>query len=522
MPDISRQRLANAVFPDSVGEIRVRETHLSFVVLTGKRAYKIKKSLKLDFIDTSSLERRRELCGEELRLNRRFAPELYLRVVPITIEQDTLHFDGEGDPVEYAVEMRQFDSSEELPALLESRAIDEEDIGALADRIAEFHRSAAVLDSGMSAGTQAYIGHVRDNLAGLAALIGAVRGEDELARLQQWTEGHLSQEAERLQAREDAGFVRECHGDLHSGNIVRWRGALIPFDCIEFDASLRFIDVLNDVAFLVMDLMVRNRRDLAFTLLSRYLERTGDYSGVPMLPAHIVYRALVRSKVELIAFQQSDAPACAGRARSYFHMALSIAYPAARPTLIIMHGASGSGKSWLSAQLVSRLRAVRIRSDLERKRIAGIDPFDRSHTSNAQIYSLEFNERTYAHLLECARACLLGGLNTIVDAAFLKVGERREFAALARAQGASFLIVSCHADEETLAARIASRRTARNDPSDADEQVMRRQLETMQPLAEDERSHSIEINTQAGDAITHVLERMRETEAQCGNSSPPA
>lgn len=514
VPNLSRERLATAVFPDSVGEIRVRETHLSFVVLTGKLAYKIKKSLKLDFIDTSSLERRRELCDEELRLNLRFAPELYLRVVPITIDADTLRFDGTGKAIEYAVEMRQFDSGEELPALLEDRAIDDADIAALADRIADFHRDAAVLERSNSAGTRAYLGHVRNNLTGLAARIGAIHGQAELARLEDWTERHASQEAASLSARESAGFVRECHGDLHSGNIVRWRGALVPFDCIEFDASLRFIDVLNDIAFLTMDLIVRNRRDLAFALLSRYLERTGDYAGMPILPSYLVYRALVRTKVELIAFEQSGETACAERARSYFRTALSVAYPETRPALIIMHGASGSGKSWLSAQLVSQLQAVRIRSDLERKRIAQIDPFDRSQAPNAQIYSLEFNERTYAHLLECARACLRGGLHTIVDAAFLKASERREFAALARAQRAPFVIISCHADEGTLAARIASRRNAQNDPSDADERVMRRQLETMQPFAEEERPHLIEIDTGTDDALARVLERVRKIEAE--------
>jgi predicted kinase len=182
--------------------------------------------------------------------------------------------------------------------------------------------------------------------------------------------------------------------------------------------------------------------------------------------------------------------------------------------LIIMYGASGSGKSWLSAQLVPKIAALRIRSDLERKRLAGIDPFDRAGRSDPHIYTLEFNDRTYTHLAGCARECLQGGVNTIVDAAFLKVRERRELAALARSLDVPFLIVSCSADPETLAARIASRREARNDPSDADERIMRRQLATMERLADDERAHAIEIDTRANDALARVLAEVRRLQAR--------
>lgn len=514
MPTITRERLASATLPHETQDIRVCETHLSYVLLTGDYAYKIKKAVALDFIDTTSLEHRRQLCEEELRLNRRYAPDLYLRVVPITQNTGKLHIDGTGEAVEHAVEMRQFESSEELQALLASDAVSEADLSALAECIADFHRRAAVRPAHDDAATRAFVRKARENLASVAARIDTLGGAGELDRIREWTEDHLSTYSERLVARERDGFVRECHGDLHCGNVVRWKGSLLPFDCIEFDPELRFIDVLNDIAFLAMDLIVRARSDLAYTLLNRYLERTGDYAGVALLPTYIVYRALVRVKVELIAFaQHPEAADALERSHAYFRVAGTFVQRRCQPILIIMNGASGSGKSWLSAQLVPKIAALRIRSDLERKRLAGTDPFERSAEPDPSIYTLEFNDRTYAHLFECARACLEGGLNAIVDAAFLKVNERAEFSALARSLGAPFLIVSCSADAETLAARIVARRATRDDPSDADERIMRRQLETMEPLTPDERAQSIQIDTRAVDAMARVVAKVKSLTA---------
>ncbi|MDY0066699.1 MAG: AAA family ATPase [Steroidobacteraceae bacterium] len=505
---IEPEELLSASFRHPVSAITVRETHISLVALTGEFAYKIKKSLRLDFIDSSTLERRRALCEEELRLNRRTAPDLYLDVVPIVRRNGRLCFDAPGEPIEYAVRMRQFDPSQELQALLAAGDVRSAELVELAVTLADFHGRAA--PAGAAAGfpcSEAFARFARENAAAVLERAASIDAVDQVRTLERWTNRTLERLGERLGERERTGRVRECHGDLHSRNIVRWRGKLTPFDCIEFDPALRFIDVLNDLAFLVMDLIHRGRTDLAYTTLNAYLERTGDYLGLDLLSCYLVYRALVRAKVDLIAAQQNRRDSASrDRARSRVAAAQAFTRTSAA-TLVIMHGASGSGKSWLSARLAPLLPAVRVRSDVERKRLAGMDPLaPGAGPHEVDLYSREFNERTYARLLACARAALSGSLSVIVDAAFLDSNERREFAALAHACGARFAIVSCGADQATLAARIEERRRARNDPSDATIAVLERQLATMQPFNEEELGFLVRVDTREPHATTRVLE----------------
>lgn len=508
---ISAESLSAARFPHDARDIGVCETHLSFVVLTGEFAYKIKKAVRLDFIDATALARRHELCDAELRLNRRYAPELYLQVVPIVVQDERLSFGANGDAVDYAVQMRQFDARDELQALLAQNAVATDDFAALADLVAEFHARAAAFKRTPPAGSDAFARKARENSASVLRRARLVEAEPEAAALERWTTARLASQLSQLEARERQGAIRECHGDLHTGNVIRWRGRLLPFDCIEFDTELRYIDVLNEIAFLTMDLIDRGRADLAFVFLNRYLERTGDYAGMPLLPDYLVYRALVRTKVELMLLEQHpQSDDTRGRALSLIRTASRCSRPAT-PTLIVMHGPSGSGKSWLSERLVPRLPAVRIRSDLERKRLAGLNPFAQSATgSDSGIYTIAFNTRTYDHLLDCARSCLRAGINAIVDAAFLKAHERRAFAELAREERTRFSILSCSADATTLAERIAQRRAARNDPSDADERVMQQQLATMEALGEDELPHALRIDTQKSDAVAKVTKRFHQ------------
>jgi aminoglycoside phosphotransferase family enzyme/predicted kinase len=507
-----RELLRPEAFTHPVETIELKETHISWVVRTGAYAYKIKKPLKLDFIDASTVARRHHLCDEELRLNRRLAPELYIDVVPIARVQGRLLVDGRGPVVDHAVRMRQFASADELPALLEHEQVDDAQIAALGATLAHFHNSAAVAAPNRAPEkTQQMYDSVLGNLAQLIAHLDSPQPAAQLNRLIDWTHDSAELLEPIFQLREQSGFVRECHGDLHAANIVRRADRLVPFDCIEFDPGLRWIDVISDVAFLVMDLASHGRTDLAFTLLSRYLEVTGDYEGLRVLPFYAVYRALVRAKVDALTIESVPARATEFRNRLQKRLAAAQAWIAPeRPRLILMHGASGSGKSWLSSRLFPALHAVRVRSDLERKRLAGMEPAaSASARVREGIYAPEFSHRTYSRLADCAESCLRAGLSVIVDAAFLETTDRRVFRTLAARLKVPCVIVSCEADPIRLAQRVDSRAQERKDASDATLAVLDAQLREIQPFEADEQRCVIHVDTEEPHATERVIDEIR-------------
>lgn len=508
-----KELLRADAFEHPVSQIELRETHLSWIVLTGAFAYKIKKPVKFDFIDAATLEQRRRLCMEELRLNRRLAPQLYIEVVPITRKDGHAIVGGDGIALEYAVRMQQFAAAEELPALLAHDAVSLEEITTLAELLARFHRDADIAPARSTAEeTQRLYSTVIGNLAQLLAHLDTPEPTPRLRALTDWTHQNAVALEPIFAMREQLGFVRECHGDLHTANIVRWNGQLVPFDCIEFDPDLRWIDVIADLSFLVMDLIAHERRDLAFALLSRYLEITGDYHGARLLPFCAVYRALVRAKVDALTAEQvpSRAIEFRERLRRRVRAAMDWMKPS-EPVLVLMHGASGSGKSWMSTRLVPELHAVRIRSDLERKRLAGIAASEPAAAPVRQgIYSPEFSHRTYSRLLDCAEHCLSAGLNVIVDAAFLEPRDRELFRQLANRSGVPCFIVSCQADPITLAARVLERFAQRKDASDADLSVLDTQLREIAPFETTEQGCVITVNTEETAAVKRVSDTIKQ------------
>jgi uncharacterized protein len=493
-----RELLRPEAFMHGVEAIELRETHISWVVRTGPFAYKIKKPVKLDFIDAASRQRRLFLCEEELRLNRRLAPQLYLDVVPIVRTRGELRVNGRGQVVEYAVRMHQFAASEELPALLEREDVDSAQIAALGEMLARFHMEAPVAPPKRAPErTQRMYDSVLGNLAQLLVHLDSPQPAGQLGHLVDWTHDRADALEPLFQMREQSSFVRECHGDLHVANIVRLDKRLVPFDCIEFDPDLRWIDVISDIAFLAMDLASHSRADLAFALLSRYLEVTGDYDGLRLLPFYAVYRALVRAKVDALMIESVPARAAEFRDRlqQRLRAAASWSNPA-RPFLVLMHGPSGSGKSWLSAQLVPALRAVRVRSDLERKRLAGIGTAESAIAEvRAGIYTAEFSHRTYGRLADCAESCLRSGLNVILDAAFLDATDRRLLRSLATLLRIPYVIVSCEADPITLSQRVDDRARQRKDASDATLSVLDTQLRNIQPFEPAEEPRVVHVDT---------------------------
>jgi aminoglycoside phosphotransferase family enzyme/predicted kinase len=490
--------LNEAAYSHPVSAIKLIETHVSWVILTGEYTYKIKKRVKLEFLDTTSLATRHFLCKEELRLNKRLAPDLYLEVVPIIQDETGIRLVGSGTVIDYAVKMKQFDPSQELPALLVRADVTAQELLRLAEHLAKFHRQAALApdDAGFD-----YVAQLRNsvlgNVAALLAHLSSLQEFPAMGELIDWTHDSLHDLHEHFHQRQSRGHIRECHGDLHAHNIVRWQGRLTPFDCLEFDPNLRWIDVMNDVAFLVMDLVGHDRKDLAYEFLSRYVEQTGDYAGIRLLPFYAVYRALVRAMVDALRGEQEPTQRVElnGRLHGRISTALQFMHPK-RPSLIIMHGPSGSGKSWLSERLVPLVAAVRLRSDLERKRLPVAEPAPGADSpTSPDLYSPARNRQTYARLLNCAESCLLGGVSVIVDAAFLNADDREHFRSLAERSGASFVILSCIADKAEMARRIASRTHGNADPSEATIAVLVNQLEGFVPLRADELAHVIRVDT---------------------------
>lgn len=499
-------RLDARSFPHSVSRLQRRETAISWVVLTGKFAYKIKKPLRLEFLDASSLSRRGLLCEEELRLNRRFAPELYLQVLPISEHHGHPYIGAGRRAVEYCVRMRQFDGSQELARRLEAARVGAAELAAFGERLGVWHQGAAAATTAPYGRAALVRAQMRQNFTALRERLPQRRAA-RLQELADWTEQTLSRLSGLIEQRRRGGRVRECHGDLHAGNIVCWKGRWVPFDCVEFEPRLRYIDVMSDVAFLFMDLLARRHPKLAYAFLTGYLEQSGDYAGLRLLRLYSVYRALVRAKVDALSGGAASAPAMARtarerRIRARLRGRLTIAArlaAGARPALILMHGVSGSGKSWLSTRLLRSLGAVRVRSDLERRRLLG-----------AGAYSAAATRTIYQRLHDCARDALAGGHRVIVDAAFLEHARRRPFERLALRGGFPLLLIDCHAPRACLIGRMSRRAREAADPSEATPAVLEKQLRGLRALHERERAWLIRIDTSAPRAPERALRAIRQ------------
>lgn len=471
------------------------ETHISWVLLAGSQAYKVKKPVKMGFLDFSTRDARRRACLEELRLNRRLAPGLYIEVVPVTGTPGDPRLTPEGEPIDYAVRMRRFPSGGLFSERLAAGQLKPAEVDRLAERIAEFHLCAPVADTSSPYGTPRVI---ESTTMEVLASLEQHEGAPALAALRQWLQAQSAALRPLWEARLREGRVREGHGDLHLANATLFEGDVVVFDCIEFDPELRWIDVMSDVAFAVMDFMAHGRRDLAFRFLDGWLERTGDHAGLAVLPCYLVNRALVRALVGRLRREATPV------GPDYLALARQLAAPGAA-RLSIAHGVSGSGKTYVTEHLLEQAGAIRLRSDVERKRLFGLRPLERSDLiARDSIYSSEATRATYATLLDKARQSLRSGFPTIVDAAFLRRHERAGFEQLARELGAPFTILHCRTDPAVLRERIERRLAGQRDASEADLAVLERQLEFQEPLTADEQRHAIEVDTHEGAGLAAV------------------
>jgi len=501
----------SSAYPHEVAAVELVETHISWLLLAGDYAYKIKKPVRLDFLDFSSLDKRRFYCEEELRLNRPWAPDIYQAVVPVTEEDGRARFGGKGEPIEFALRMRRFDQALRLDRLLEAGLLTIDDMSELGAAIAARHRDAPrVPESRRERVLRLTREFMTDNFDALGGAI-----DDEILQpLHDWTVAGLDRHAALLAARFDGGRVRSCHGDLHLGNLVRLPTGITTFDCIEFNPDLRHIDVVADTAFLVMDLVERGRSDLAAHFLNRYLEATGDYEGVTVLDLFFVYRCLVRAKVAVIRSRERDDGGAAERdlreAHDYCRMAARQATGHA-PALVLMHGLSGSGKTRVAGELMAALPAIRIRSDVERRRIAGVgEQEDSGSDVGTGIYEPRMSDRVYERLVALASGVLESGHYVILDAAFLERRHREAATVMAQRAGVPAVIVDVTAPEIVLRERITRRALAESDASEADVAVLEHQLRTAEALSPGELRRTVSCDNSVLPDIEIVIRKIND------------
>ncbi len=481
------------------------ETHISWVLLTQTHAFKLKKPVRLPFVDFGSVDARKHFCDEELRLNRRYAPALYIDVLPVCGTREAPRIGGDGPVIDHVVRMRRFPASSLLVDLLASDRLQPAQLDDFAQRLAVLHGSAPRATPASDFGSPERVFRAATDV--LAALEQQAV-DSRLAALGAWLRAQQQALCMAWTDRQQGGAVRECHGDLHMANVVLVDGTLTPFDCIEFDPALRWIDMMSDVAFLTMDLKAHGRADLAFRFLDAWLQHSGDYAGLQVWRFYEAYRALVRA---LASGLGPKGPPDTVRP-DYLACATQLAKQAASGArLLITHGFSGSGKSSVASQLLCAAGAVRLRSDVERKRLYGLDPLARSDGLGLDLYGAQATRRTFERLHDCARDALLAGYPVIVDAAFLRSAERRCFEALATELRVPFNILDCHADTATLRRRVATRDAAGTDASEAGPAVLERQLQSHDPLAADERRLAIEVSTQEPVDIARIAARWHAT-----------
>jgi aminoglycoside phosphotransferase family enzyme/predicted kinase len=493
-------------YPHAVTDVQVRHTHISVVFLAGPFAYKVKKPVRLGFADFATLEARHHFCEEEVRLNRRLAPNVYLGVLPITQDGDIIYIGGSGRIIEWAVHMVRLPEDATLARRLERGEATPTIIQTLAGRIAAFHASLpAGTDTAGHGSFPAVARNARDNFTQAAPLLGTTLSQIVYDRLIRLTNEELERQRPLIEARAARGVPRDTHGDLHLDHVYyfplipnpspqrkgrreeRPPADLVIVDCIEFNERFRFADPMADMAFLVMDLHFHGRADLAHVFADSYFRASGDDEGRALLPLYASYRAAVRGKVEGLELAEPEVPQAErqmalARARAHWLLALSLLEePGRRPGLVLVTGLPGTGKSTLARLLAERAGFEIIRSDMVRKELI-----------SQPEYSLEESRRTYAECLRRAETLLFEGRRVLVDANFRREEQRRLFLEAAKRWAVPAVLFVCRAEPATIKARLAGRR---GDASDADWSIFEQLAQEWEELSEVSRRHSREVLT---------------------------
>ena len=513
-PPLIDALLNPACYAHPVEQVELVETHISWVFLAGSFAYKLKKPVNFGFLDFSTLEKRRYFCSEELRLNRRFAPQLYLEVISIGGTSEAPIW-GQTPALEYAVKMKRFPRSTELDVLIQQKNLHVEQMSLFADYIAKIHQEAPLADQQKRFGSpEAIFKPVRENFSQLLRLLPASCSLEQVIELDSWSRTTFDTHRLLMKHRREQGYIRECHGDLHLANMVWLDGQPILFDCIEFNENFRWIDTINDIAFLLMDLDDRSATSLGWHFMNRYLQQTGDYSGLPLLNFYKIYRAMVRAKVACLRLSQAG---LSNRERdldiellkSYLNLATSYCVTH-KPILMICHGFSGSGKSTYIEKLAPLLEAISLNSDVERKRLHGLQVTESSDSQlEAGIYSAQSSTLTYNRLIELAGIILDSGFSVIIDATFLEQKLRDQAQQLASKRCIPMVILDFPLCEEELFQRVRKRAQQTRQVSEANATVLRWQIEQSQLLtmAEEQISVQVRPNSSPGKIAADIKAR---------------
>ncbi|HVK98285.1 MAG TPA: AAA family ATPase, partial [Dongiaceae bacterium] len=477
--------------------------------------YKIKKPVNFGFLDFSTLEKRLHCCQEEVRLNRRTCPDIYLDVVLVVARQGRLYLQGEGEIVDYAVKMRQFDADATLAdRLVQKGGVTAESLQSLGYRLAEFHANAARAAAGDPWGSEGEVlAPVWQNFDQIMPLVADIAAREQLEHIEAWSRAQAKALRSQFEQRRQQGWVRELHGDLHAGNIAWIDGQWQPFDCIEFNPGLRWVDTASDLGFLLMDLECKGFRAEANRILNAYLEFNTDnsknhYDLLKVLDFYCVYRALVRAKVAILRLQQPDIPAATSDTLQQ-EFADNLQYcqtlTKARPIfLALTSGVSGSGKSTVARRVAVETGAIQLRSDVTRKRLCGLKPLQSSNGVPGGIYTDAISRQTFTQLRDDANAVLAAGFPVIVDATFLRVAHRAPFLTLAWQRRVPAAILLCQAQRTELERRLQARQQSGQDPSEADASVMTQQLQQQESLTVQEAALAIDADriSQGEDFLT--------------------
>ena len=503
-----------------MADVSCIETHISLVLLAGDFAYKIKKPVSLGFLDYSTIEARKHMCEEEIRLNRRLAPDIYLSVERVTDDGHALHIAGEGETVDYAVKMRRVQEDRVLSSLIARNDVTREQIQAVARLLGAFHRGAVTdADVAMYGRPDAIRRNWSENFEQTRDCVDRTLPAETLVDIERFVGRFLTDRSDLIQQRADTGRVRDIHGDLRCDSVVLDpTGAISIMDCIEFSDRLRCGDVAGEAAFLGMDMEFRGRRDLVDEFMATYLGETGDGTLGLVLDFYRCYRAYVRGKVEWLmrtgAHSSLERSADDARGSHYFAMAKSYASAEHPPCVVAMAGVSGTGKSFVANALAARFGAAILSTDRLRRTALGL-PADAELRSspNAGLYAAEDRARVYASMRDQARGHLLAGAPVILDATHATMAERAQAASLAGGAGVPLLFVHVTADDDAVRARLAARSASGTHASDADWAVYLEQLRHFEPLDEFAPGERIQIDGAAAltPNLDAIVERLSDT-----------